>query len=518
MTRRANVADELSTIRRLLRDVRRGIGVAKRDRAIVKVVRLALFRLPARQREIVRRYDLEGQPAPRVQADLAISRRQLFRDRRAALSLLHVQVFGERGVTEIPRVSEKAAVVGGEVQSATRALALTLCQSGSGRGFQLLHELSVEARNAAERAHLLLDLAEAAFECSVAGLATESAERAAPLVDQLSTSHSAQYECVSGRFAAVQARLAPTLAKATENSDRSIWLLQQAHSADPSDTEIQLWLADAIAGRALIQISCGRFAEARQATAEACALIHGLEPLRPAMLQIFAMRATLSASASGEPTDSMRSLRALFTQALEAGWHCLAGRLAADIVGLHNVHEDYNGALRFYRKIATFPFDGSRAIDRFAITGEAAHAYITTGRPAEGLALLREVAPDTGVPERERPTWHLAVGKALEQLGHTKIALREANEAMDGFIAQGTDRGTAAAHHLLARCHAHLKHRRASREHIDQAYELTAKYGTPYALFRVLGAKARIFGNAALAEEARELAAALHASGRFVSV
>jgi hypothetical protein len=37
-------------------------------------------------------------------------------------------------------------------------------------------------------------------------------------------------------------------------------------------------------------------------------------------------------------------------------------------------------------------------------------------------------------------------------------------------------------------------------------------------LFRVLAAKARIFGSVAIAEEARELAAALHAPGRFVSV
>jgi hypothetical protein len=46
------------------------------------------LRVPPRQREVLRRYDLSGEPAIELQRGLGISTRQFFRDRRAALTEL----------------------------------------------------------------------------------------------------------------------------------------------------------------------------------------------------------------------------------------------------------------------------------------------------------------------------------------------------------------------------------------------------------------------------------------------
>src|SRR5579863_6619827 len=87
MARRSDREDPISELRRLLRGVRVSPR-APRSAALRGAVEIALFRLPPRQRAIVRRYDLDGERASDVQRELGLSPRQFFRDRRSGLAQL----------------------------------------------------------------------------------------------------------------------------------------------------------------------------------------------------------------------------------------------------------------------------------------------------------------------------------------------------------------------------------------------------------------------------------------------
>jgi DNA-directed RNA polymerase specialized sigma24 family protein len=90
MARRPNPDNPLVAWRHALRGLRRGGRLAEdpRDAALRRSIEVALLRVPPRQREVLRRYDLSGEPAIEVQRGLGISTRQFFRDRRAALTEL----------------------------------------------------------------------------------------------------------------------------------------------------------------------------------------------------------------------------------------------------------------------------------------------------------------------------------------------------------------------------------------------------------------------------------------------
>ena len=75
MARRPNLDNPLVAWRRAVRGL-------PRNAALRESIEIALFRVPARQREVVRRYDLSGEPAAEIQRVLGISARQFFRDRR----------------------------------------------------------------------------------------------------------------------------------------------------------------------------------------------------------------------------------------------------------------------------------------------------------------------------------------------------------------------------------------------------------------------------------------------------
>jgi DNA-directed RNA polymerase specialized sigma24 family protein len=92
--------DRLAKVRRLLREAR----TSARHGTLHGAVEIALFRLPARQRDIVRRYDLQGESAADVQRALAISQTQFYRDRRMALAALYDGLFG--GSTSEPGTAE----------------------------------------------------------------------------------------------------------------------------------------------------------------------------------------------------------------------------------------------------------------------------------------------------------------------------------------------------------------------------------------------------------------------------
>ena len=80
MPRRPNLDNPLVAWRRAIRDLH--LADDPSHAAFRDSIEIALFRVPTRQREIVRRYDLAGEPAVEIQRALGVSARQFFRDRR----------------------------------------------------------------------------------------------------------------------------------------------------------------------------------------------------------------------------------------------------------------------------------------------------------------------------------------------------------------------------------------------------------------------------------------------------
>src|SRR5580692_8470026 len=164
MARRSTRDDPLSGVGRLLRELRAPAAAGNQHRraALLGTVEMALFRLPPRQREIVQRYDLQGERASDVQLSLSLSARQFFRDRRRALAVLSRYLFyddascGEcvtspAALTRISSIND-AALLG-------RTFARSLAQSGNLRCLEVLQRLAASTTNPLERTDLLLELA-----------------------------------------------------------------------------------------------------------------------------------------------------------------------------------------------------------------------------------------------------------------------------------------------------------------------------------------------------------------------
>src|SRR5580658_5392046 len=136
---------------------------ALRDR-----IEIALFRVPARQREVVKRYDLSGEPAVEVQRALGISARQFFRDRRAALTelktLLPDLLAPPPVAAPVPATPPRSLTHARDATLSGRASARSLAQTGNAECLDLLRELAANATDSIARTDLFLELAELALD------------------------------------------------------------------------------------------------------------------------------------------------------------------------------------------------------------------------------------------------------------------------------------------------------------------------------------------------------------------
>src|SRR5580658_5984089 len=199
MPRRRDVEDPVAAIRALLRDLRASrrmttspladrlcphLPADKRQPVLLSTVRLALYRLPHRQREVLRRYDIDGEPAAAIQRALGLSARQFFRDRRAALAQLSGDLLGT-AAPQLDGQPERALLdgcamraVAEEARVAPRTLARSLEQSGSEACVGVLWDLARQVTEPAQRITLMLDTADVAADYERREVMLE-AERAA---------------------------------------------------------------------------------------------------------------------------------------------------------------------------------------------------------------------------------------------------------------------------------------------------------------------------------------------------
>jgi tetratricopeptide (TPR) repeat protein len=517
MARKSDRDDPLSAVRRLLRELRTLRSLeARRREAMLGAVEIALFRLPPRQREIVRRYDLAGESAAGIQRALALSPRQFFRDRRQALAFLSEHLFDENAAAE-GRPAVAAALPlsgGGDAVLAGKTFARSLAQSGNAACLDALHQLASDASDSLERADLLLELAETANDYGDEPAASAAVSAAAHVLNSGEFAP-AVHDWLRGRLARARGHLSPVPLESLAQFECSGAFLRRSIAGAPALLGPRSALADTLGDEALLQFRLGNFAQARAVSAEAIELVDAFRLAnRPESLEISAVHVTIEAIVSGRTRAAVREITLLLQRAGESGWSSTASRLGAMIVGLNAVSGDYAEAIGRYRTMAPLALRGARPGDRFALTMEAAHAHTMTGRPSDALLLMGYVRPGEGCPGAVVPGWHASAAAALDRLGQHEAALREARAALAGYSAQKTERGLGDAHRLIATSHAKLGDGRSAREHLNEARRLAEHHGTPYGLLLTLSAEAAILQSAALKREAAEYAKLLYELAR----
>jgi tetratricopeptide (TPR) repeat protein len=501
MARRSDREDPLSEIRRSLRRLRAAPGT-QRGTALRGSVEIALFRLPSRQQAILRRYDLNGERAPKIQCELGLSPRQFFRDRRAGLALLSTYVFEPEHVPKAANV-HAALEVPSEAGIAARVFARGLAQTGDTRCLDVLRDLAATAHEPVDRADLLLELADTAADCSNEQVAAKAMAAASFLVSSIRDMQAG--ELLRGRLARVRARLSQSLDDALLLVAEALTILRASVAGGDTGSESASALVDALGDAALLHFSLGAYARARAASLEAVALIDAFAlRSRPKALEILAMHAAIEACVGGRASAAIAEVTSLLRLAVDSGWSSTACRLGADVVGLNAICGDYDEAIRWYQRLMPFSQGGTRPSDRANLAMEAAHSYTMAGRSREALAILGYVRPENGCPRNELPSWHAVTGAALANLGDGAAAIAEARSALSGYTSRGVERGVGDAHHLLAVCHARRGDERRAREHIGEARRLVERYGVPYALLLTLVSEAAIVRSAAARNDAIE--------------
>lgn len=467
-------------------------------------VEIALFRLPARQREIVRRYDLARQRAQDVQAALGLSPRQFFRDRRLALSTLSVHLADENAHAQGEvGVARKPLVQSSDLELAGRAYARSLAQSGDLRCLDVLRSLATTTDEPFDRADLLLELAETAADFGDE-LATMSAANAAGQL--IANGGCASAVWLRGRLALLRARLTLSYSDTGSHLAQALALLRRGVGLDPASLDVRAALVDALFDVGSLHFSLGEHVRARTAVAEAVELIEwfGLRR-RPKALEILAFHAAIDACLTGRTRTAVLKVSSLLRLAAESAWPSTACRLSSYLVGLNAISGEYGQAIAWYRRLEPFAVAGVPPSDRADLAMEAAHAYTMSGRAREALSVIAYERPEGGCSRDHGPSWHAVAATALLRLSDG-AALAEAHAALAGYSARNAARGVGDAHRLLAVCYAKDGDTRRAREHIAEARRLTERYGLPYALLLTLASEASIVKSTALQNEASEYA------------
>lgn len=512
MARRPNLDNPLVAWRRTMRGLRNGGRLTEdpHQAAFRRGLEIALFRLPARQREVVRRYDLAGEPAFEIQRALGISARQFFRDRRAALTELRTHVANL--VVPWPTAPAAAAMPlrsMADVSDATlsgRASARSLAQTGNVQCLALLHELARNATDPSARTDLLLELAELALDFDDAGTARDAIEYVMHVVNDTGALKPGLSEYLSARLARSEARLTESYPDAAVKLREAVAWLRRSLAASPDAIDAHAALLETLGDMAVLDFDAGDFASARAASAEAVRVIESFALwTRPRALEILAMDAVLDACFCGYMGAAIATVSSLLRRAADSGWSATASRLGADLVGLYGASGSHGSALLWYGRIWPVALKNARPGDRWSLTVEGAGSYAAVGRPRDALAILGYANGAASCPSSGIPGRHAFIASYLLQLGENAKALDEARDAMRGFAARNAGRGMSDAHRLIAKSCVRLGDRAAAREHIGEARRLSERYAIPEGLLCTMNAEAEILGGPALKADALEL-------------
>lgn len=511
MARRPNLDNPLVAWRRTLRGLRSAGRLADdgRNAALRHGIEIALFRVPARQREVVRRYDLCGEPAVEIQRALGISARQFFRDRRAALTELRVHLpslMAPRPAVPAAPAASRPMTDASDATLSGRASARSLAQTGNAQCLDVLCELARNTADPGARMDLLLEVAELALDFDDDGAARNAVESMMSVGNDTSKFVPGLAEYLSARLARAEARLTETYPDAVAKLREAVAWLRRSLALSPDAIDAHSALLETLGDMAVLDFEAGNFTSARAASAQAVRVIETFALwTRPRTLEILAMDAALDACLSGHTGSAIAKVSSLLRRAVDSAWSATASRVGADLIGLYGSSGECAYALRWYGRIWPVALKSARPADRWSLTVEAAETYAAAGRPREALAILGRAGGAASCPPRGVPARHAFVASSLLQLGENAKALDEARAALRGYEARRSGRGMGDAHRLIAKSYARLGNLAAAREHISEARPLSERYGMPEGLLCTLNAQAEILRSAALKTQALEL-------------
>jgi hypothetical protein len=521
MARRPNLSNPLVAWRRALRVLRGGGRLAEdpSHAALRDSIEIALYRLPARQREVVRRYDLTGEPAVEIQRALGISARQFFRDRRAALTKLRAQlpnpIAPRPAESAAPAVPPSPTTKVCDAMVSARASARSLAQTGNAQCLDVLRELARYATDPSARTELFLELAELALDFDDDNSARTALESVLHVDNDAGKLTPGLAEYFSARLARSEARLTESYPDAAMKLREAVAWLRCSLAASPDAIDAHAALLETLGDIAILDFQAGSFASARAASAEAVRVIETFALwMRPRALEIMAVDAYVDACLSGHMSAAIAKVSSLLQRAADSGWSATASRLGGDLIGLYGASGECGSALLWYGRMWPVALKSARPGDRWHMSVEAAGSYVAVRRPRGALGILRHTMSAAGCPPRSVPARHAFVASSLLQLGENAKGLDEASAALRGYSASRAGRGMGDAHRLLAKSYAGLGDLGAAREHIGEARRLSERYGLPEGLLCTLNAQADIHRSPSLKAEARELERLLHGRAR----
>jgi tetratricopeptide (TPR) repeat protein len=480
----------LAAFRRLLRKdpaVARVCCTETQDLAesIDRAIGVSLFRLPTRMRAVVSRYDLQHESVDRICLDVGLSRRQFFRDHRAALLKLAAFVVGEdeyasdyagaiRGRPAVSSENEPAV-------SGSTATCLAIGLHNVGGYAEALRVLRQERENVKRSIPYRIAVAIDTAEIAVEGGAIAIAQSELQWIDSVCKSENRTLDrSVVAQCELVAGDLEPSHAKKQQRYQQALEVLNKASAFGEEGRRRSRLLAKTLHALSLSHDHQGEWSAARNAAREAVNVIERSQLAdSPIGLFVRANYVMRDARQYGNVDVALEKLWICLKIALSRGWIPVVGDIAVQFINLNLMCLQYEQALRWRRWIARI--DSSRLTARTTnfLAVDTAHALTMLGRPRLALAVV-EAEGDEGLAFfGAREYWR---SDALRAAGEATSALELAARALEQATAAGSSKGRARCQRVLASCHSALGHRRVARKAAAECMELSEWFVSPYDL------------------------------------
>jgi tetratricopeptide (TPR) repeat protein len=469
-----------------------------------------LHRLPARQRAIVGRYELNAETLPTLLKELAVSRRQFFRDRKRALEKLLTllpQIDGDAGAQEnaASRAEHVSVQLGSDRLSLERCAIVGLRNAGANDLAVARLERLLPTLNERDCLDVLLEIGEIAMEYGDKGAVQR-------IVDELTRNGlcSEKDEVANARLLSLKADLAERVDDRVALDARAVQHLRHAMQGEAGiTTALTLLECLRLLGTDCQRTSLWERGRTVLRDASQIAKSYGLESLPAAC----AVRAELEYNDGlqfGKSGDALDALRRGLDEALLHGWFTVATEIAAMIIHLSVIRSRYTDAVAWYDWLSTNGSERLPEWQQHVMLSEGAHALTMTKQPGRAIAILNSSDNHRAC---YAATLKVRRSEALEALGDPRRAVREAMDALADSESARFLTGIARSKRVLASCYRALGQDSKARTHLADSIALCEAAETPYEQLRTMAIASVVLSDEKLRAEAIELARLLLEAG-----
>jgi tetratricopeptide (TPR) repeat protein len=455
-----------------------------------RALQASLYRLSPRHRAIITRYDLDGKGVDELCKAMGLSRRQFFRDHRAALEQLASVMLPADGGAPASRLPENAALQVSPMPVATLATSLAsgLQNAGAyGEAMAVLSRTCDGRESTIVRLEATLDIANLQVESGDVAGACAALEQARKLADPAIL---AARPRLAARLDLIEGHLVSSHVVRQQRYESACRVLQSSQETATDAAANGALLVETLYALSLSHDHRGKWPAARRAAQEALALTEhfALEetPLGLLVLANYAMR---DARQFGNVDSALATLRSCLGRALRNGWVRVTGDVAVHFINLNLMRSHYVQALRWRRWISDVDETRLTVRTRNFLAVDTAHALTMLGRPDRAQGVLQS-GDDEGLAfHGAREYWR---AEALQAGGNMSRALKLAGRALDGASDADSEKGRARSKRVLAKCQYALGHTRSARKSMEECLELSEQFASPYDLLLSISAARRI--------------------------